>query len=152
MLHLLLVAAVCGLVANSVLPNRIPWVEDWSYHIEAKALEEGLTLVDLAGAQRFVQEAAGLVFDARPEEDYDAGHLPGAFSIPEDSTEEKILQYEEIMAPEDPILTYCSGQVCDESFVLTVFLRDRGYTNVVLFVGGFQAWQEAGYDVEGGGP
>jgi rhodanese-related sulfurtransferase len=48
-------------------------------------------------------------------------------------------------------MTYCSGKNCDESFLLTLYLRRQGFTNVVLFTGGFETWTARGHPVERGG-
>ena len=53
-----------------------------------------------------------------------------------------------LLTREQPLITYCSGLECDDSFMLALFLREQGFTNVVLFAGGFEAWEKAGYPVE----
>ena len=54
-----------------------------------------------------------------------------------------------LLTPEQPILTYCSGLECDESFELSLSLIEQGFTNIVLFAGGFNAWDGAGHKVQG---
>ncbi len=141
---------LCGSAANLLRPDRIPWIEDWGSFIEAKALRENIALVDAAEAHELVRAGRHLLFDARPPADYEAGHLPGALSVPFDGVEEAMLRIQSRLSAEQPVVTYCSGQSCDESFELTKYLRVQGFTNVVLFAGGMDAWKAAGYPVEEG--
>jgi len=53
-----------------------------------------------------------------------------------------------LLTPDTPILTYCSGEECDESFQVSEFLREQGFTNVVLFAGGYTAWEAGGLPTE----
>ncbi|MFH0953395.1 MAG: rhodanese-like domain-containing protein [Verrucomicrobiota bacterium] len=146
---ILLIAILCGGAANLVSPRRIPWVEDWANYIEAKALKEGVRLVRTEQARRIVDAGMHVVLDARPAADYAAGHLPGATSLPYNTVEESLADVQSMLAQSTPILTYCAGENCDESFLLTLFLRQQGFTNSVLFLGGFDQWKAAGYPVEG---
>lgn len=147
---LLLTAILFGTASNLVHPARIPWVEDWSKYIESKALKEKIALVTPAQALKIVGAGNHVILDARPAADFDAGHIPGAVSLPYDTVEEKMTEVQALLTPAQPILTYCSGESCDESFLLTLYLRRQGFTNVVLFAAGFDQWKSAGNPVEGG--
>ncbi|OGV40616.1 MAG: hypothetical protein A2X46_18990 [Lentisphaerae bacterium GWF2_57_35] len=125
-------------------------MEDWSHYIEARALEAGLPLADLPAVETIVSNGQHVVFDARPEADYLQGHLPGALSLPYTEVEDRFEDVQWRLTPEQPVLAYCSGTECDESFLLSQFLRKQGFTNLLLFAGGFDAWQKAGKPVEKG--
>jgi rhodanese-related sulfurtransferase len=142
-------ALVLGLLAQTVSPTRIPWRGDWSHYVETKALQAGLTLADLNDVQGMVNGQSHLVLDARPVADYDRGHLPGALSLPQTDLDTYYAQIMPLLTPEQPVLVYCSGLECDESFLLSVYLREQGFTNVALFAGGWAAWRDAGLPVEG---
>jgi rhodanese-related sulfurtransferase len=147
---LLLVSILLGGAANLVSPRRIPWVEDWTHYIEAKALKAGVTLVTAKQVEDMIHGGTYVVFDARPEADYQAGHLPGAVSLPYQFVEEALAGAQALLTPAQPIVAYCSGEDCDESFLLTLYLRKQGFTNVVLFAGGFDQWKAGGHPVEDG--
>lgn len=140
----------CGTAANLLSPRRIAWFEDWSRYIETRALAERIPLATAEQAHRFVSAGSHLVLDARPLPDFEDGRLPGAHSVPYDDREAGLAQVQMFLTPAQPILTYCSGASCDESLLLTLHLRDLGFTNLVLFAGGFDAWRAAGFPVEGG--
>ena len=40
------------------------------------------------------------------------------------------------------------GPCCSNAARPFLFLREQGFTNVVLFAEGFEAWEKAGYPVE----
>lgn len=146
---LALMAALAGGLANLVHPRHIAWVEDWSRYIETRALESGFQLADTATAREIVDARSHLIFDARPAADFKAGHLPGAVSLPYDRIQDEFQNVAVLLLGGQPILTYCSGLVCDESFLLTEFLRQQGHTNIVLYSGGYEEWTRAGLPVEG---
>ena len=146
---LMAAAALLGGLAQLVSPTRIPWHEDWSRYVETKALKVGLALASLDDVQRMVREQSHLLLDARPVADYDRGHLPGALSLPQADLDTYYPQILPLLTAEQPLLVYCSGHECDESFLLSVYLREQGFTNLSLFVGGLLTWREAGLPVEG---
>ena len=41
-----------------------------------------------------------MVFDARPQVDYDAGHIPGSLSLPYDDIDMAFAQYAALLTPE----------------------------------------------------
>jgi len=146
---LILVAAILlGTASNLLSPRRIPWVGAWDSYIETKAFKAGITLVDARQAHNLFQAGRHLFFDARPVTDYRARHIPTAFSVPYENLSEAIVEVQMFLSPEQPIVTYCSGEQCDESFLLTIYLRDQGFTHVILFAGGMAEWEEAGYETE----
>ncbi len=141
---LLLGAALAlGTAAQLVSPHRIPWRQDWSRYVESKALSAGLALANLSDVQRMVETQSHLLLDARPLADYDRGHLPGALSLPQTELDTYYEQVLPLLTPEQPLLIYCSGHECDESFLLSIYLREQGFTNVALFVGGYATWTAA---------
>ena len=148
---LVALAAAAAVATNLLRPSGpIAWVEDWSHYIEARAMREGIALVDLPAMEKLLRGGQHVVFDARPEADYLQGHLPGALSLPFMEVEDRFGDVQWRLTPSQPILAYCSGVECDESFLLTRFLRQQGFTNVLLFAGGFNLWQQAGKPVEKG--
>jgi rhodanese-related sulfurtransferase len=85
-----------------------------------------------------------LVFiDLRPAEEFKAGRLPGARSIPFGDVPKR---YAEIPRTSRVIL-YCA---CSLKEVLPghQFLWDRGYRNISVLEEGFPGWVERGFPVE----
>ncbi len=147
---LLSVSLGLSLFVNAVRSSgKIPWVQDWGHYVEAKALKEGLSLASLDQTRAIVDQGIYVLFDARHAIDYNEGHIPGALSFPYDEIDTAFQSAQMYLIPEQPILTYCSGDACDDSFELALFLKEQGYTNMTLFAGGFNAWTSAELPVEG---
>ncbi len=148
---LVAISVVLGVAVNAFRPEgSIAWVQDWDHFVETRALREGISLVGLEQARQLAEEGRYLVFDARSRQEYDEGHVPGAMSVPFREIDEIFVEVQFFLTPEQPVLTYCSSLACDDALMLSLFLRDQGFTNVVMFAGGMQVWRGARYPVEGG--
>ena len=155
MLLLVLVSAALAVGINHFRKAPLPWTEQWGNRVEIQALEMGVRVVELDAARELVDSGMATVFDARPFEVFGEAHLPLAFSLPSEpadlTLEEKFLmEYAGMVAPDMEIMVYCSGTLCDESLQVSRFLVEQGFTNVVLFAQGFDAWTAAGYPTEAG--
>ncbi|MCU0519872.1 MAG: rhodanese-like domain-containing protein [Anaerolineae bacterium] len=82
-----------------------------------------------------------VVVDVREEDEYAAGHIPGAILIPLGSLTSRLGE-----VPTDrPVVLVCrSDNRSGEAYRL---LTDRGFDNVSNMVGGMIAWQAAGLEV-----
>ncbi|MCG6867496.1 MAG: metalloregulator ArsR/SmtB family transcription factor [Gammaproteobacteria bacterium] len=83
------------------------------------------------------------VLDVRPEEEYAAGHLPGAVNIPLDELEKRI----DMLDRDREVVTYCRGPHCVLAFDAVSKLRERGRSARRLNVG-YPEWRRAGLPVE----
>lgn len=85
-------------------------------------------------------EEGYIILDARTQEEYDEGHIPGAIVIPHEEIAEKA---EDVLTDKDQlILVYCrSGR---RSKIAAEALVELGYTNIKEF-GGISDWP---YEVE----
>jgi len=83
------------------------------------------------------------VLDVRPEEEYAAGHLPGAINIPVDQLESRLAR----LPKRKEIVAYCRGPYCLMSFDAVDKLRKRGLRARRL-QDGFPEWRAAGLPVE----
>lgn len=95
------------------------------------------------------QSQSALFIDARSSEEYASGHIPQAVSLPLES-----FDYQTPILVDFPayhsIITYCEGEGCSESIDLAVHLNEIGFTNVSIFIGGWEEWQAAGYPTKEG--
>lgn len=82
------------------------------------------------------------VLDVRQASEWQAGHIPGAIHL-----ENGRLPYEDLALPTDrPLVLICASGA--RSMAGLSVLRRRGYTNLLLALGGMQAWQQAGFEIE----
>ncbi len=96
----------------------------------------------LASGYRFV--------DAREPEIYRDAHLPGALSLPLGEVDPLLDRFVDRVPLETPLITYCNGFGCPDSFDLGVRLLTAGYTRVLVYEGGFPEWRDRGLPLERG--
>jgi len=84
-----------------------------------------------------------LVLDVRPAEEYRAGHIPGAMSVPLDRLEQRLAD----LPPDKEIVAYCRGPYCVMSYDAVEALRARGRSARRL-VDGFPEWRAEGLPIE----
>jgi len=104
-------------------------------------------LEPVSRAELLAKMAEGLVtvLDVRPEDEYGAGHLPGALNITLAEIENRL---HDIPRGQE-IVAYCRGAYCVLSFEAVAKLRARGYT-VRRLEDGFPEWRMAGLAIERG--
>jgi len=106
---------------------------------------------ELEEVRRLMDEGATVV-DARARELYEEGHLPSAISLPVGEADPLPGSFRERVPADSPVVVYCSGYGCSDSFDLGVLLLAGGYRDVRIFEGGFPEWTDAGLPVEKGEP
>lgn len=151
---LLAIAGLLGGLVNTLRPEatRLPWVSDWDRHIETLAFRAGISVTFLQGARQRVGDVATAILDARSADEYAAGHLPRALSLPVAEADRRILDYAHRLTPDTPILVYCGGADCDDALELAKRLREFGFRDLTLYPGGLAEWIEYGGDVLAGAP
>lgn len=85
------------------------------------------------------------LLDVRPDDEYRAGHLPGARHFPIETLEQRLAE----LPAGAPIVAYCRGPYCVLSFKAARLLRERGF-DVRRLRDGFPEWKAAGRPVEVG--
>jgi len=85
-----------------------------------------------------------VILDVRPEEEYRAGHIPGALSVPVEALEAAL----KTLPRDREVVAYCRGPYCVFSDEAVAFLRARGYRARRLRQG-LPDWRAAGMPVEG---
>lgn len=93
-----------------------------------------------------VNQGLVTVIDVRPEEEYAAGHVPGAINVPPAELELHLRRLD----PQQEVVAYCRGPHCILSFEAVEKLRQRGMRAKRL-EDGFPEWKSAGYPVEQSG-
>jgi rhodanese-related sulfurtransferase len=90
-----------------------------------------------------LQDGLVTLLDVRPEDEYAAGHLPGALNFPLSELEHRLMEI-----PKDrEVIAYCRGPYCVLSFEAVAALRARGYL-VRRLEDGYPEWQAAGLPIE----
>jgi len=126
--------------------------------LAAELKEKGLQLVDrrqtlqLFHDPRFQQNVIVFV-DARDEQHYRQGHIPGAYEFDPYHPEKYFDAVLPVCQAAERIVVYCSGGDCDDSETAAILLRDVGIPNQKLLVygGGITDWTTNNLPVEIGG-
>lgn len=87
----------------------------------------------------------GIFIDARPANLYMAGTIMGAKNVPSDS---QWLQENAGILPADTdalMIAFCNGPECHYAEELAGKLENMGYTNVILYLGGYPEWRDLEY-------
>lgn len=131
---LVLVSAAAALLA-AVRPGGIPLVAP----PPALAAEE----VDFVAVWEAFEEDDPVFVDARPVQEYEAGHITGAISVPVLEQEERLEEVRDQIPPNARVIVYCDGAECAASRKLSGYMLQKGWKDVVIFAEGFPAWQDA---------
>jgi rhodanese-related sulfurtransferase len=145
---ILFIGGVAALLANTVHPRRIPWVQDWSIHAEAKARQAGVKVVPLSVALQKFQEGQAVFIDARPAKEFREGRIPGAVSVPFQNLDDHFLVLGELVDSGKELVLYCKSRGCDDGLMLAKELQAMGATKLVLYIDGFELWEKHGGAVE----
>jgi len=92
---------------------------------------------------RRVREGQAFVIDVRPFEEYRAGHLPGALSIPLEAIETRLAE----LPRGREIVAYCRGPYCVLAVEAVRRLREKGFRAVRLDMGVWD-WRARGLPLE----
>lgn len=84
-----------------------------------------------------------VVLDVRPVDEFRAGHIPGAVSVPVDELERRIGE----LPAGKQVVAYCRGPYCVLAFRAVEILRARGLQARRL-VEGFPEWRAAGLPID----
>ncbi len=144
-----------GLGVNWFSPSGIALFGQWNTSqgvVTAKAkndpVHSGIEINDPMKVYEIVTGNTMVVLDVRPEFSYEEGHLPGAHSFPLDEFDERIHRLLELVNKEAPVLVYCSGFQCTDSHTFADQLTAMGFSHVRVYGGGFEQWQEMGFEIE----
>jgi rhodanese-related sulfurtransferase len=102
----------------------------------------------VARAKEIFDNGNVLFVDARLQDNYADGHIPGAVSFPVGKFDEQIESFLNRHSPDTRIVTYCSGRTCEDSHYLAQLLTDVGFTHVSIFIDGFPGWEAQGFPIE----
>ena len=92
---------------------------------------------------RRMRDGLVTLLDARPRDEFAAGHLPGAINIPLRELEQRLAD----LPRDEEIIAYCRGPYCVFSFEAVAVLRMHGF-KVRRLEDGYPEWKAAGLPVQ----
>lgn len=87
----------------------------------------------------YLQQDSVVLLDVRPEDEYQAGHIPGALHIPIDTLETRLHE----LPTDKTVVAYCRGPYCVLSADAVNILTAHGLMATRLCAG-YPAWHTAG--------
>ena len=141
-------STVLGLGINAVRPDGIPLLAKElavAEEIEYTTAEPRLLAITLDQALDLYQK--GTIFvDAREPEYYQEGHIKGAWNFP--FFLELVFKLVSLQGKDAPLVIYCSGDECGSSEDLAYELQAEGFNNLLVFKGGWTAWNISEHPIE----
>lgn len=104
---------------------------------------EGLEAVTADELKKRMKSGTAIVIDVRPKEEYDAGHIPGAISVPV----KELAKHLAALPRGKEIVAYCRGPYCVQSDAAVEQLSKLGYRAKRLEFG-LPQWRARGLKVE----
>lgn len=130
--------ALCAASAESIpdltrgkiiVPDEIPGVE---------------TLTAEAVIEKANSNHKLVIIDARISRDRASGFIEESLSLPDINTSCDTLN-KLVEDKQTPIVFYCNGVKCGRSVIAIKIAKSCGYKRLSWFRGGFEEWQEKGY-------
>ncbi len=112
---------------------------------EAKA--KGIHIVTTKDAARLYKEGA-YFYDARRKAHFEQGHVKGAREVLFDVSKARYTVLSLPKDPKTPMVFYCYGLSCANSYEAAAAVKDFGYKNVYWYSAGYAAWHKAGLPIE----
>jgi rhodanese-related sulfurtransferase len=128
---LLVVLAFLPAIGEAIyFRDKVPW--------QSRLTNDQVVDVDLA---RSWGDGAIWV-DARPDNEFEADHVPGAISLNEDRWNELLPQFLAQWTPEKHIVVYCSSQSCNLAEDVARRLREEAKlpNDIRVLSGGWEDW------------
>jgi rhodanese-related sulfurtransferase len=87
-----------------------------------------------------------VLIDARFPPDYDAGHIPGAINLPVSADLSDYQLLRALVPSKARVVVYCQSVGCGFDEEIGSHLSFAGYSDVVLYPGGWADWKEHEHD------
>jgi rhodanese-related sulfurtransferase len=100
-------------------------------------------LIDPEDAHALMERGGVAPIDVRPESDFRAGRLPGAWSLPLSTLASRADE----LPPAGVIILYGDGPI-ERLFGAYHFIRARRAGDIYVLEGGFDGWRRLGYQLE----
>ena len=145
--YIVFLSTIVSIVFNQLRSNSLAYakqkVEVISNleNLQTESSEPTITGIDIKIAKELFDKNV-LFIDARAEEFYNDGHIPN--SICSDDFDSLVEQLEKKIAIDEQFVVYCSDSDCG-SEDLSYEFQSIGFSNILLFKGGWQEWVDADY-------
>lgn len=143
---IILLSILLSLIFNQLRSKPLPFLKKTVEVVSSMeglnldSIEPSITGIDITLAKKLFAENTVFV-DARAEEYYVNGHIPGA--ICNDDFDTLLEELEDTINSDESFVVYCSDDDCGSSEDLSYELQSYGYNKILLFKGGWKEWVDA---------
>ncbi len=95
--------------------------------------------------KKMAQDSQLIVVNVLSKDAYDNCHIKGSVNISPDDLAKQAQQWGKDL----PIVLYCASTVCRSSSRAYALLEGKGFTNLAVYEGGIQEWQQKGFPCGG---
>ena len=151
LVFLIIIPSTISLIFNVFNSNGLPLIAKpiekiKSYNdLSISSHTTGIREIDISLAIE-LHEKNTVFVDARAEEYLSDGLIPGA--IFNDNIDTLITEIESRIGLDSLFIVYCSDDDCGSSEDLAYELQDFGFTNILVFSGGWKLWTESGLEIQ----
>jgi rhodanese-related sulfurtransferase len=151
--YVLLLAAALGLGLQWRLV-RLSWDGGLPAYLKTQGEQrlqkelQGIKTLNLAQAYEIFQKGQALFVDARSAEEYAELHIPGAVNLSRERLDQEGARAVAGIPADRELVVYCGMSSCEASLRAAEKLQSLGYSRVQVFMGGFRAWDDAGYPAD----
>ena len=146
--YIVFLSTIVSIVFNQLRSNPLAYVKQKVEvisnleNLQTDSSEPTITGIDIKIAKELFDKNV-LFIDARAEEFYNDGHIPNA--ICSDDFDSLVEQLEKKIEIDEQFVVYCSDSDCGSSEDLSYEFQSIGFSNILLFKGGWQEWVDADY-------
>lgn len=126
--------------------NEIPYKVCPVAPLPEEAQAKGIRIVTTKEASKLYQEGA-YFYDARRKAHFAEGHVKGALPVLFDVSKARYTVLSLPKDPKTPMVFYCYGLTCANSYEAAAAVKDFGYKNVYWYAAGYAAWHKAGLPI-----
>ncbi len=144
---ILLLSLSISIITNLLRWDSIPFIMKDGDGKDT-ATKESVIYLEFEDMQAIINNKDIIIVDARDDDFYYAGHIPGAINIPLQEVESFIHDFISRISFETSVIIYCEGYGCDMGERLAVILEDFGFSNLMVYDGGIEEWESYGMPIE----
>lgn len=147
---ILLLAATFGVMQQWRLVH-LSWTGELPGYLDAERTRRlqreihGIPALNLLQAYELFQQGEALFIDARSAEEFAEMHIPRALNLSRERLDQVGVGDLGGVEADRTLVVYCGMVSCDAALKVAEKLQSLGFARVQVFLGGFQAWDEAGY-------
>lgn len=149
------ISLVTGLTLNYFSGESLPVFKAFTPR-STTPLAEDLSVyyreIDAETLNSLLESKMVVLFDARTNDMYSQGHIPGAYNFPIGEFQQKYPTISPLLPGDKDIVLYCIGVHCIDSSLLAKELYNKGHKQIFVFKGGIEEWESMGYPVETSSP